>query len=54
MSLFPIQAATFDKVFDGGDITAKARTGSGKTLGFALPILERMKAPESCASFYTL
>ena len=38
------QAETFNFVYNGSDITAKARTGSGKTLGFALPILERMKA----------
>ncbi|CAG8519777.1 15723_t:CDS:2 [Racocetra fulgida] len=39
-SLFPIQAATFDYIYDGKDILARAKTGTGKTLAFALPITE--------------
>ncbi|RIB22965.1 P-loop containing nucleoside triphosphate hydrolase protein [Gigaspora rosea] len=39
-SLFPIQAATFDIIYDGKDILARAKTGTGKTLAFALPITE--------------
>ncbi|CAG8717887.1 9962_t:CDS:2, partial [Racocetra persica] len=39
-SLFPIQAATFDFIYDGKDILARAKTGTGKTLAFALPITE--------------
>ncbi|KAI8874924.1 DEAD-domain-containing protein [Backusella circina FSU 941] len=41
-SLFDIQAATFDTIFDGHDILARARTGTGKTLAFALPVIERL------------
>lgn len=37
-----VQAGTFDLVYDGKDIIAKSRTGTGKTLAFALPILERL------------
>lgn len=37
-----VQAGTFDKLFDGADIIAKSRTGTGKTLAFALPIMERL------------
>ncbi|XP_022928900.1 DEAD-box ATP-dependent RNA helicase 7-like [Cucurbita moschata] len=39
-SLFPIQAMTFDTVYDGFDLVGRARTGQGKTLAFVLPILE--------------
>lgn len=44
--LFPIQAATFDFIFDGNDLVGRARTGTGKTFSFALPVLERMFAAE--------
>jgi ATP-dependent RNA helicase DDX21 len=42
--LFPIQSATFDDIFDGKDMLARARTGTGKTMAFALPIVERLLA----------
>ncbi|XP_022158991.1 DEAD-box ATP-dependent RNA helicase 7 [Momordica charantia] len=42
LSLFPIQAMTFDTVFDGSDLVGRARTGQGKTLAFVLPILESL------------
>ncbi|KAI7908337.1 P-loop containing nucleoside triphosphate hydrolase protein [Cokeromyces recurvatus] len=41
-SLFEIQAATFDTIYDGKDVLARARTGTGKTLAFALPVIERL------------
>lgn len=41
-SLFDIQAATFDSIFDGNDVLARARTGTGKTLAFALPVIEKL------------
>lgn len=37
-----VQAGTFDLLYDGSDVIAKSRTGTGKTLAFALPILERL------------
>jgi hypothetical protein len=43
-SLFPIQAATFKHVMGGKDLIARARTGTGKTLSFVLPVHERMAA----------
>ena len=43
-ALFPIQAATFDLVYEGKDLIGRARTGMGKTLAFALPIVERVRA----------
>jgi ATP-dependent RNA helicase DDX21 len=42
-SLFPIQIATFDPIYDGKDVIGRARTGTGKTLSFVLPIVEKMK-----------
>jgi len=43
-TLFPIQASCFDLVFEGSDIVGRARTGTGKTLSFSLPIVEKMLA----------
>ena len=40
--LFPIQYMTFDPVYDGKDVIGQARTGTGKTLSFVLPLLERL------------
>lgn len=43
---FPIQAATIADALAGKDVLAKARTGSGKTLGFGLPAIAAMaRAP---------
>ncbi|XP_021765236.1 DEAD-box ATP-dependent RNA helicase 7-like [Chenopodium quinoa] len=41
-ALFPIQAMTFNDVFDGCDLVGRARTGQGKTLAFVLPIVESL------------
>eukprot|EP00045_Choanoeca_perplexa_P012081 m.130527 g.130527 ORF g.130527 m.130527 type:complete len:628 (+) comp15877_c0_seq1:153-2036(+) len=38
--LFPIQARTFEHIMEGKDVLGKARTGTGKTLSFALPTIE--------------
>lgn len=40
--LFPIQAQTFDHIYDGKDLIGRARTGSGKTLSFVLPVVEKL------------
>jgi superfamily II DNA/RNA helicase len=40
---FPIQYETFDAINYGNDIIGKDRTGSGKTVAYALPILERLR-----------
>ncbi|KAJ3277030.1 Nucleolar RNA helicase 2 [Terramyces sp. JEL0728] len=40
---FPIQAAAYDHVMKGKDLLARARTGTGKTLAFSLPMVESLK-----------
>ena len=42
---FPIQAMTLPVALDGHDIIGQAKTGTGKTLGFGLPLLQRTMAP---------
>jgi len=44
--LFPVQYETFDHIKEGKDIIVQARTGTGKTLGFALPLLETLREQE--------
>jgi superfamily II DNA/RNA helicase len=41
---FPIQAMTIADALAGRDVCGKAKTGSGKTLGFGLPMLQRLAA----------
>ncbi|KNC85409.1 hypothetical protein SARC_02408 [Sphaeroforma arctica JP610] len=41
-SLFPIQIESFGPIFEGKDVIGRARTGTGKTLSFALPVIERL------------
>ncbi len=38
----PIQAQAIPAVLEGKDVMAAAQTGTGKTAGFTLPILERL------------
>jgi len=40
--MFEIQRVTFDPVYDGKDVLARAHTGSGKTLAFAVPIVSKL------------
>lgn len=42
---FPIQAMTLPVALGGHDIIGQAKTGTGKTLGFGLPMLQRVVAP---------
>jgi len=39
----PIQAQAIPAVLEGKDVMAAAQTGTGKTAGFTLPILERLR-----------
>jgi superfamily II DNA/RNA helicase len=42
---FPIQAMTLPVALAGHDIIGQAKTGTGKTLGFGVPILQRLVSP---------
>uniref|UniRef100_A0A663N787 RNA helicase n=1 Tax=Athene cunicularia TaxID=194338 RepID=A0A663N787_ATHCN len=42
--LFPVQVRTFQPIYDGKDLIAQARTGTGKTFSFALPLTEKLQS----------
>ncbi|WP_374114242.1 DEAD/DEAH box helicase, partial [Streptomyces sp. NK08204] len=42
---FPIQEMTLPVALSGTDVIGQAKTGTGKTLGFGLPLLERVVVP---------
>jgi superfamily II DNA/RNA helicase len=46
---FPIQAATLPDALAGRDILGRGRTGSGKTLGFSLPLAARLAGGHTMA-----
>lgn len=39
----PIQRKTIPTILDGQDVVAMARTGSGKTAAFLIPVIERLQ-----------
>ncbi|KAG6508664.1 hypothetical protein ZIOFF_034044 [Zingiber officinale] len=41
-NLFPIQRAVLIPVLEGRDLIARAKTGTGKTLAFGIPIIKRL------------
>lgn len=41
--LFPIQANSFEYIHEGKDVIARDLTGTGKTLAFCLPLVERFR-----------
>jgi superfamily II DNA/RNA helicase len=46
---FPIQAAALPDALAGRDILGRAQTGSGKTLGFSLPLVARLASGVTAA-----
>ena len=42
----PVQAAVLEAAASGKHLVVQARTGTGKTLGFGLPLLDRLIKPE--------
>ena len=43
----PIQTQAIPAVLAGGDLLAGAQTGTGKTAGFTLPLLQRLNRPDA-------
>jgi superfamily II DNA/RNA helicase len=43
---FPIQELTLPLALQGNDLIGQAKTGTGKTLGFGIPALQRLIAPD--------
>ncbi|MEX3609511.1 DEAD/DEAH box helicase [Rothia sp. LK2588] len=46
---FPIQSLTLPVALSGSDIIGQAKTGTGKTLGFGLPAIQRVVGREDAA-----
>lgn len=42
---FPVQAMTLPVALSGHDIIGQAKTGTGKTLGFGIPVLQQVTGP---------
>ncbi len=42
---FPIQEMCLGLALEGRDVIGQAKTGTGKTLGFGIPVLQRIAAP---------
>ena len=40
---FPVQDATWQKVMDGKNLIVREKTGAGKTLGYVLPAIEKLR-----------
>jgi superfamily II DNA/RNA helicase len=45
VTAFPIQALALPIALDGHDLIGQARTGTGKTLAFGVPVLQRLGKP---------
>ncbi|HAS07855.1 MAG TPA: hypothetical protein DCR52_00950 [Actinobacteria bacterium] len=45
LEAFPIQEQTLPLALAGTDLIGQAKTGTGKTLGFGIPLLQRITAP---------
>ncbi|TMS13150.1 Nucleolar RNA helicase 2 [Larimichthys crocea] len=43
LTCLTIQVKTFNPVYDGEDVIAQARTGTGKTFSFAIPLVEKLQ-----------
>ena len=47
---FAIQELTLPVALAGNDVIGQAKTGTGKTLGFGIPLLERVIGPQDAES----
>ena len=46
--MFPIQAAAIGPLLEGRDVMGQAKTGTGKTLAFGVPMIERIDQSQDC------
>jgi len=47
-SLFPIQAEAIMPLLEGKDVIGQAKTGTGKTAAFGIPMIERLNPKDTC------
>jgi ATP-dependent RNA helicase DbpA len=52
VSMTPIQAASLPLSLAGQDLIAQAKTGSGKTAAFTLPLLQNLNPPNRSRKRY--
>ena len=45
----PVQAQGIPPALEGRDVLATAQTGTGKTLSFLIPLIERMPKGKGCS-----
>jgi len=50
----PVQAAAIPPALEGRDVLATAQTGTGKTLSFLVPLIERMPQAKGCSALILL
>ncbi|KAL4239679.1 Nucleolar RNA helicase 2 [Mactra antiquata] len=48
--LFPVQYKSFEMTMEGTDVILQARTGTGKTLSFAIPLVEKLQKMSKSSS----
>lgn len=42
-ALTPVQTQSYDIVYDGKDVVCRSKTGTGKTIAFGLPLIEKIQ-----------
>ncbi|MGH9353388.1 MAG: DEAD/DEAH box helicase, partial [Terriglobia bacterium] len=50
----PVQAQAIPPALEGRDVLATAQTGTGKTLSFLIPLIERMPQTKGCSALILL
>jgi ATP-dependent RNA helicase RhlE len=50
----PVQAGAIPPALEGRDVLATAQTGTGKTLSFLIPLIERMPQTKGCSALILL
>ncbi|MDB5047731.1 MAG: ATP-dependent helicase DbpA [Fibrobacteres bacterium] len=54
LAMTPVQAEALPIALKGGDLVAQAKTGSGKTAAFAIPLLQRLDIKDQAAQALVL